>query len=185
MRSLPARVTVVILAAFLVLLVVGWWLSRPGPEPVAAPADVSELTHRLVVPPDPASGCPGYEAWLPAAPMGEPVVTDGTRSDATVLLPDGAAILVVCLGDRGSPDQIVAGHLAGGTEGLEPVSGPESSSTAFGEAVSWTGRLGTRELTEWYVERDGVVMVVGALRPQADRTTRGLAEAALTTWVWD
>ena len=189
--SLPARVAIPIVAALVALLAAGWWLSRPAseagaPEPEAAPADVSVLTHRLVVPADAGTGCPGYEARLPAAPMSEPAVAGASRSDATVMLADGAAILIVCLADQDDAAAIVADHVAGGIDGFDAVSGPATSSTAFGEAVAWTARVGGDSLlTEWYVDRDGVVMVVGALRPSSDTTTRGLAEAVLTTWVWD
>lgn len=185
MRPLPARVVVPMLVVLVALLAAGWWLSRPAPEPEAAPADVSVLTHRLVVPADAGTGCPGYETRLPSAPMNDPAVAGFSRTDATVMLPEGAALLIVCLGDQDDAAGIVADHVAGDVEGLRAVSGPTTSTTAFGEAVSWTARVGGDSLlTEWYVDRDGVVMVVGALRPSSDTTTRGLAEAVLTTWVW-
>jgi hypothetical protein len=137
----------------------------------------------------PAAGdCPEYAFDAPLPDPG-PV---GPTSDRTFRLSDKplAAILVVCLPQAGgSAEEVVAHHLAVPiSDGAHITDGPVLVRSAFGEAFRIDTQLGAGGPTirEWYVDHDGVVVVVGLIfAPDVDvEGSESIVESMLTSWTW-
>ena len=200
-RVALAVVTVALVAAVGVIV----WLTMRGNQAQAAPipgpgearavvADPSIELPYLVEVPGTADGCPAAAFASPVEPL---TVTDGY---AGVMLPrgNGAALLATCIGavdDMGTVEDVVADVWSG--EGLEDLQEDlvadmewerlsiERITSPFGDALAVTSRLGTKLLTDHYVERDGWVYAVGYLRAEADADVdRGVVDAILASWQW-
>lgn len=138
-------------------------------------------------------GCPGHAFRAPAEPM-LPPSADGA---VTIRLPDDAAMLTVCLGavaELGTPEELVAELWRGspdlpgsdllGDAAPDPLTVARLSS-AHGDAVVLTSRVGRWLVTDHYVARDGMVHVVGYLRQEALGDAHlPQVESLLATWEW-
>lgn len=204
--SAAARIVLAALVAALVGLGGAyWWVSRPTPEPelvgqvrvLTADPDV-ELPYLLEIPTDP-NGCPGYTVPAPGESRYEPAVgEDGGRSDAAIDLGGGSAILIVCSGpvsEVGTADEAVAFAIDGdyGDEypslpdvDLEQVGAVDEIRSAHGDGPALTSRIGRTLITDFYVEHDGYLHIVGYMRPEAVGDAHlPTVEAMLASWSWD
>lgn len=177
--------------------VIAWlhWQDRHGASAttIASPAVTQALSEVVTVPEDGA--CPGFSFASPApsrfAP--QPASADGSRSLATVPLDDdGSAFLVVCLGsvqDRGSPHEAAEAAAAGMPTGLTTEPARVERRDPFGDMVRLDTAFGSgKRLSDWYVERQGALFVVGYLRSVdgADvvRESDVVVEQMLASWRW-
>lgn len=175
------------------------WLTLRGDQPEAAPippagearvvvADPSIELRYLVEVPQGAGGCPAATFRSQAEPEMPPV--DGSTA---VRLPGEGAFMVACIGDVddvGTPEELVADLWAGDADGTadgaswERVS-VERVSSAHGDALALTSRIGGKVLTDHYVVRDGWVHAVGYLRRDGSGDAdRALFDAMLASWEW-
>jgi hypothetical protein len=106
---------------------------------------------------------------------------------------DGAALLAACIGDVddvGTPERVVDDLWSGkaAEEGAEAAEWErltvERSTSPYGDALALTSRLGTRVLTDHYVERDGWLYAVGYLRYEGVDVDRPGVDAILASWQW-
>lgn len=157
------------------------------------PPDPFALVTPVVVPPL-GDGRPG-EHFLAAGPSQvESRISDSAvRTDATVPLAPGVALLVVCLGrigtvheaeSPGGPDYVL-GHAAARIADIDRPStvtrtrvGPvERGVTAAGEAWRHTFQVGSRLVTDTHLDHDGWAFVVGVLRRSGSRARSGSSTA--------
>jgi hypothetical protein len=121
------------------------------------------------------------ESRYPPSSQGE----DG-RSEAAIPLGSEAHLIVVCTGrfaEFGFGLDVEPEELeASGVERLGVV----DVRSAHGEGPAITSRIGRMLLTDYFVERDGWVHVVGYLRPEeVGDTYLPVVETMLASWSWD
>lgn len=205
--SVPAR----IVATVLVVALAGvggayWWVTREVPVDVpVGETRVLTVDPTIALPvlleiPTDANGCPGYTVPAPAEPMFEPVIGEGgTRSDFTVRLGATTAILSVCNGpvsENGTADEaveyVVSGKVPEEYDDLgvdverQVVGGVDQVISARGDGPALTTRFGQMLVTDFYVEHDGYLHIVGYLRPESvGDTYLPTVEAMLASWSWD
>jgi hypothetical protein len=201
--SVPARIVLVVLLVALVGMGGAyWWVTRPTPEPelvgevrvLTVDPDV-ELPVLLEIPTDP-NGCPGYTVSAPGESMFTPTVgPDGSRSDWTINLGGGVALLSVCFGpvsevgdlddflDRRSIEKDLYEELLGA---VEQVGAIDEIRSAHGDGPARTTRFGEVLVTDFFVEHDGFIHGVGYMRPESvGDAYLPIVEAMLASWSWD
>lgn len=173
-----------------------WWQER------AAEERLPDLSTARVIEPDPDSALP-YLVEVPGTADGCPAAAFRSSVEPTVgpsegyvaLTPpgaDGMAVIATCLGavtELGTPEELVAELWSGAADEESAEAAWERLSvervtSPFGAALALTSRLGTRVLTDHYVERDGWVYAVGYLRVEGTDADRPLVDAILASWLW-
>ena len=167
--------------------VIGPRAARPIATTTPGPLAQVALPELVVVPPS-EGGCPGEQFRSPSAPVAASVTgSDGSRTDATVSLGGGSAILVVCFGavsDRGDATERTR-HLVDEPQLPGTTTGPFAVQNALGAAMTYTNTYGAgRRLTEWHVDHDGWAYAVGALQASGGVDAAGVAEQVIASWQW-
>lgn len=197
--SVAQRIAMVLVLALLLGVggVIAWlhWQDRYGASATTiARPDVTQALSEVVTVPD-AGPCSAFSfaSPVPSQLAPQPAAADGSRSLATVPLDDdGSAFLVVCLGtvqDRGSPQEAAEAAAAGMPAGLTPEPARVERRDPFGDMVRLDTAFGSgRRLSDWYVERQGTLFVVGYLRSvdgaDAVRESDVVVEQMLASWRW-
>ncbi|MGN8246932.1 hypothetical protein ACTHAM_000600 [Cellulomonas soli] len=164
------------------------------------PSDPFALVTPVVVPPL-GDGRPG-EHFLAAGPsqVESQISVWGVRTDATVPVAPGVALLVVCLGrigtvqaaeNPGEPDYVLRDAAARMADIDLPSTvtrlrvGPvERGVTAAGEAWRHTFQVGSQLVTDTHLDHDGWAFVVGVLRPAGFQGAERIVDGVLSTWRW-
>lgn len=182
----------------------GWGPYAPevayGADEVLTADDTIVLDASLDLAGPAVAPCPAVSMPMPAQ------YTDAVASSAPLSdMPDSVGqtrvrlsptswLLVVCLGNvdkAGTPEQIVLRHQtdADFSRSFPVQLRPVRVTAPFGEAIRWTGTFATdgdgKWLTDWYVEHDGTVLVVGYLRQSTDPDRTTLVESMLAGLAWN
>jgi hypothetical protein len=104
------------------------------------------------------------------------------------MLPNASSVYLTCMGPTskwGPLREFIAWKLKhkldGGIRTLPTVTEVLSP---FGAAIRTETAVGSKTLTEWFTQRDGMIWGVGCLHQQDDTSFRPVIEAMLASWSW-
>jgi hypothetical protein len=165
-----------------------WMLVQGGVIGAHVPRAVDVALVQLVVVPPTDGGCPGEQFHAPSVSARAPTFgSDGSRSDATVMLGAGNQFLVVCLGpvSERSDAPARASAVSQNPAVADVIEPPRSVHNALGATTTYTTKVGTSlRLTEWQVDKDGWAYVVGGLHRDGTPDIAAVVDQIIATWEW-